>query len=137
MVKQRILLMALLVTGACVLCITSASCMPAKVSTSEKGSSGLPTAKYDRGTPPTKWEIDRSELPIHPNSKEFGNWRTYITPDPISDVIAYYEGELPDAQVIKPEGSNAVTTFITLKFILRIQPAEGNNTLITFNRPEE
>ena len=129
--------MALLVTGACVLCLTSISCVPAKVPTSEKGPGGLPTAKYDPGTPPPKWEIDRSELPIYPNSKEFDNWRTYITPDSISDVIAYYEGALPDAQVIKPEGSNAVTTFKTLKFIISIQPGEGDNTLITFNRPEE
>lgn len=137
MVKQRILLMALLVTGVCLVCFTFASCVPTKVPTSEKGSGGLPTAKYDRGTPPPKWEIDRSELPVYPNSKKFDNWRTYITPDPISDVIAYYEGALPDAQVTKPEGSNAVTTFKTLKFILSIQPGDGDNTLITFSRPEE
>ena len=137
MVKQRISLTALLVISVLVICLASVSCVPAKVPTSEKGSSGLPTAKYDQGTPPPKWEIDRSELPIYPNSKEFDNWRTYITPDSISDVIAYYEGALPDAQVIKPEGSNAVTTFSTLKFILSIQSGDDDNTLITFSRPEE
>ena len=129
--------MALLILGACLLCATNSACIPAKLPTSEKGTTGLPTSVYDPGTPPPKWEYDPQLLPVYPGARRYESWRSYITPDAFADVIAWYEGQLKGADVTKTGGATPVVIFKTTDWVLEIKTGEGDNTLITFNKPEE
>jgi hypothetical protein len=128
---------ALIALSAFLLAAICIGCVPRKLPTSEPGRSGLPTAVYDQGTPPTKWEMDPESLPIYPGSKQFGSRFTFITPDPITDVIAYYKKQLPDAEFLEAGNKNSPSVFKTSMFVLEISMDEsGDNTLIVFKQPE-
>ena len=123
--------------GAGLLCASTVSCIPKKVPTSEKGRTGLPTSKYEKGTPPEKWDVDPDTLPVYPGAKSYGKFGSYITPDSLTKVISYYETKLSNAEVTRGTGSDPETVFKTSEFTLKVMTGEGDNTLILFSRPEE
>lgn len=135
--KGPIALLALFIMGAGLLCASTVSCVPEKVATSEKGRTGLPTAQYEKGTPPEKWDVDTDTLPIYPGAKSYGKLGRYITQDSLANVISYYENKIPNAEVTKATGSDAIAVFKTIEFTLKVMTGEGDNTLILFSAPGE
>jgi len=135
--KGPMIFLALFIMGAGLLCASTVSCVPGKVPTSEKGRTGLPTAKYEKGTPPGKWDVDPDTLPVYPGAKTYGKLGSYITPDSLGKVISYYENKLSNAEVTTGTGSNAIAVFKTSEFTLKVMAGEGDNTLILFSAPEE
>jgi hypothetical protein len=93
----------------------------------------MPTGVYDPGVPPPKWEMDPALLPLYPGSKQFGSKFTFITEDPVSDVVGYYKEKLPDAEVVDTRKDNPASIFKTAEFIIEIGLDEsGENTIIQF-----
>jgi hypothetical protein len=136
MVKRAMHFTALLFLGACLFCTAMAACIPAKLPTSEKGRTGMPTSIYDPGTPPEPWDKDPAELPVYPDATRYESRFTFITEDDVADVIAYYKENLPDAEIKEAKTADSATTFITDEFILEVKQ-EGRNTVILFSRPKE
>ena len=138
--KNYLFRSALIFCVLSIVCLISLSgCMPKNVETSQKGTTGMPTSVYDRGTPPIPWNADDLvKLPIHPDAKQYNNKRSFVTETEMDDVIAYYENELKDAEVSRTEVEPLVVTFKTDLFNLEILLDEEDDdlTLMLFSAPD-
>jgi hypothetical protein len=134
MMRSPTVFVALFIMGASFLCVSTVSCIPEKVTTSEKGRTGMPTAVYDKGTPPEKWDVDPDTLPVYPGAKSYGRLGNYITPDSFDNVVSFYKNKLASAKISEKGGSDPSVLFKTGEFNLEIS-GEDDNTLIQFSKP--
>ncbi len=99
----------------------------------------MPIQTVDPGTPPEPWTLDDADLPpFYKGAERYGSWRSWITPDEMADVVAYYKKELPDAVVEEVTKDKVPFVYFKMpKYVIEITTGEGDNTLITVNKPED